>query len=72
MAHMVQFAGRKPGKFPVFISHPGAGKGSLVRMFEKVIGEHHVLDIQDVAKGFTGDHSTAFARKTLICLDEVS
>lgn len=71
IAQMFQHPGRKPGKMPIFYSKEGAGKGSLVRVLKRIIGNGRVIetaDANDLIGKFNGMLSGAF----VVCFNELS
>jgi hypothetical protein len=72
IAHMVHFPDRKPGAWIVFMSEEGGGKGTLVKMITKVIGELKVQEINNVQRSLLGGFNEAMYNAFLVVLDEAA
>ena len=57
---------------PTFISQEGAGKGSLIRLFEKMLGDCKVFETTKPSRDVWGDFNGRMANTFLIILNELS
>jgi hypothetical protein len=68
---MFQCPGRKPGRMIVFISEEGAGKGSLMHLLRRMVGEERCAETAD-ASNLVGHFNSLMSNKYLICFNELS
>lgn len=71
IAQMVQYPEVKTN-CPTFISKEGAGKGSLMRLFEKMLGSSKVFETTNPSRDVWGDFNGRMANTFLINLNELS
>jgi hypothetical protein len=71
IGQMVQFPETKT-TCPTFISQEGAGKGSLIRLFEKMLGDCKVFETTKPSRDVWGDFNGRMANTFLIILNELS
>jgi hypothetical protein len=71
IAQMVQFAEVKT-LCPIFISKEGAGKGTLIRLFEKMMGDCKVFETTKPSRDVWGDFNGRMANTFLVVLNELS
>lgn len=71
IAQMIQFPAIK-SICPTFISNQGAGKGTLLRLFEKMLGSSKVFETTNPSRDIWGDFNGRMASTFLINLNELS
>lgn len=71
IAQMIQHPETKTN-CPTFISKEGAGKGSLIRLFEKMLGSTKVFETTNPCRDIWGDFNGQMANTFLINLNELS
>jgi putative DNA primase/helicase len=71
IAQMIQYPEVKTN-CPTFISKEGAGKGSLMRLFEKMLGSSKVFETTNPSRDIWGDFNGRMANTFLINLNELS
>ena len=71
IAQMIQHPETKTN-CPTFISKEGAGKGSLMRLFEKMLGSSKVFETTNPSRDIWGDFNGRMANTFLINLNELS
>lgn len=71
MASCIQFPSKKLA-MPVWVSSEGAGKGTLIRLLEVLLGKTKVLSTQEPSKYCWGAFNEMMANAFIIVLDEVS
>ena len=71
IAQMIQHPETKTN-CPTFISKEGAGKGSLMRLFEKMLGSSKVFETSNPSRDIWGDFNGRMANTFLINLNELS
>jgi hypothetical protein len=71
IGQMIQFPEVKT-TCPTFISQEGAGKGSLIRLFEKMLGDCKVFETTKPSRDVWGDFNGRMANTFLIVLNELS
>ena len=71
IAQMIQFPEVKTN-CPTFISKEGAGKGSLMRLFEKMLGTSKVYETTNPSRDVWGTFNEQMASTYLISLNELS
>lgn len=57
---------------PTFISQEGSGKGTLMRLFEKMLGKNKVFETTNPSRDIWGDFNGRMANTFLINLNELS
>eukprot|EP00966_Prymnesium_polylepis_P320609 7376985-Prymnesium_polylepis.1 len=72
IAHMLHYPGRKPNSWIIFMSEEGAGKGTLVKIIERLIGQAKVKEVNNVQRSLLGTFNQAMLDGFLIVLDEAS
>ena len=70
LAHIVQRPEQKCGKCPVLISKQGAGKGTLMRIIKRIIGEKRVFQSVKPDRDVWGDFNPMMEEAILVVLDE--
>lgn len=71
MASCIQLPSKKLA-MPVWVSSEGAGKGTLIRLLETLLGKTKVLSTQEPSKYCWGAFNEMMANAFIIVLDEVS
>lgn len=71
IAQMIQFPEVK-SNCPTFISKEGAGKGTLMRLFEKMLGKSKIFETTNPSRDVWGDFNGAMANYFLVNLNELS
>jgi phage/plasmid-associated DNA primase len=71
IAQMIQFPAIK-SVCPVLISKEGAGKGSLMRLFERMLGDSKVFETATPSRDIWGDFNGRMASTFLVNLNELS
>jgi hypothetical protein len=71
IAHMLQFPAKK-SIVPTFISKQGAGKGTLMKLMGKLLGEKRVLETTTPSRDVWGNFNGMMPTKFLINLNELS
>jgi hypothetical protein len=71
IAQMIQFPETK-SNCPTFISKEGGGKGTVMRLFEKMLGSSKVYETTNPSRDVWGDFNGRMANTYLINLNELS
>lgn len=71
ISQMIQFPHIKTN-VPTLISKEGAGKGSLIRLFEKMLGTYKVFQSNNPSRDVWGDFNFVMVNSYLVVLDELS
>ena len=71
IAQMIQYPGVK-STCPTIISKEGAGKGTLMRLLEKMLGQDKVFETATPSRDIWGDFNGRMANTFLINLNELS
>lgn len=71
IAQMIQYPETK-SNCPTFISKEGAGKGTLIRLFEKMLGSSKVLETTNPSRDVWGEFNGVMANCFLVNLNELS
>lgn len=71
IAQMIQFPSVK-SNCPVFISKEGAGKGSLLKLFTKMLGARKVFESTNPSRDVWGDFNGNMSNTFLVNLNEIS
>ena len=71
LAQMLQSPATKIGIALVFKSKEGAGKGTLMRILSKIMGDDYVGETSNPAQDIFGTHGSAHIGKILLSIDEV-
>tara|TARA_Y100000389_G_C17447108_1_gene512321 strand:- start:31 stop:2232 length:2202 start_codon:yes stop_codon:yes gene_type:complete len=71
IGQMIQFPAIKT-TFPLFISGEGAGKGSLIRLFAKMLGAAKVFETSKPSRDVFGNFNGAMKEAFLVNLNELS
>jgi hypothetical protein len=71
IAHMLLFPARK-SIVPTFISKQGAGKGTLIHLLSRIIGNNRVFETANPSRDVWGDFNGIMATAFLVNLDELS
>ena len=71
IAQMIQYPETK-STCPTFISKQGAGKGTLMRLFEKMLGSAKVFETTNPSRDIWGDFNGRMASCFLVNLNELS
>lgn len=71
IAQMIQYPETK-STCPVFISKEGAGKGTLIRLFERMLGHHKVFETTKPSRDVWGDFNGRMANTYLVIFNELS
>lgn len=58
--------------FPIIISDEGAGKGTLMRLFEKMLGQKKVMETTTPSRDVWGEFNSAMEHSFLVNLNELS
>ena len=58
--------------FPIIISDEGAGKGTLMRLFEKMLGQKKVMETTTPSRDVWGEFNSAMESSFLVNLNELS
>lgn len=72
IGHSIQFPEQKCGIAPVFISEEGAGKGSLLNLMRKMMGEKKVEETTAPERDIWGHFNGKMASSYLVNINEVS
>ncbi len=70
-AHMFQKPAEKPGKFILFLSKQGTGKGLLCELLTNMLGNNKVLDTIKPEKNVWGDFNGAMLNTYLVNFEEL-
>ncbi len=70
LAQMIQSPAKKPGTALVFKSKQGAGKGTLIALMRKIMG-NLVAETANPQQEIFGSHGNAHIGKILVSLDEI-
>ena len=70
LAHLTQFREKLPEVACVLISKQGAGKGTIQKLFSKMIGKKYVRSTADIENVF-GIHSNTFKDRFFVVFEEV-
>jgi hypothetical protein len=71
IAQMIQYPEKK-SPCPTFISKEGAGKGSLMQLLTKMLGQDKIFQTSNPSRDVWGDFNGAMANCFLVNLDELS
>jgi hypothetical protein len=71
IGQMIQYPEVK-SNFPIIISDEGAGKGSLMRLFEKMLGCKKVMETTSPSRDVWGDFNGEMEHSFLVNLNELS
>jgi len=71
IGQMLQYPATKSGIMPFFISQEGCGKGSMMRLFEAMIGVKKVIQTSNPKRDITGSFCNLLMNAFLIYFDEV-
>lgn len=71
IACVIQFPSIKL-PMPVFVSKEGAGKGTIMRMMSKLLGQDKIFETQSPSEHVWGPVNGAMLNAYLVCLDEIS
>jgi phage/plasmid-associated DNA primase len=71
IAHMLKYPSKK-SIVPTFISKQGAGKGTLMKLLSKLLGEKRVLETTTPSRDVWGNFNGMMPTKFLINLNELS
>ena len=71
IGQMIQFPATKT-TFPMFISSEGAGKGSLMKLFSKMLGEAKVFETSKPSRDVWGNFNGSMKEAFLVNLNELS
>ena len=71
LAQIIQEPGRKSGTMLIFKSQQGAGKGTLYKIMEKILGTDYAAECSNPAVDIFGTHGNGHVNKLLCSLDEV-
>ena len=71
IGQMIQFPSVKTVS-PVIIGEQGAGKNTIVRLIEKMLGEKKVFETADPARYVWGNFNACMANAYLVCLNELN
>ena len=71
LAHMFQYPEYK-SFFPTFVSSQGAGKGTLLDLLRKLMGDKKVLETSKPLVDVFGNHNALMAQAYLVFLDEIA
>jgi len=72
LAHMIQFAGKKNGIALLFKSSGhGAGKGTLINLLRKMMGNNLVAETSNPQNDIFGNHGNVHIGRLLVSVDEV-
>jgi len=72
LGQMLQSPAIKVGTALVFKSKEGAGKGTLLRIFSKIMGDNYVEETTHPMQDIFGTHGSTHINKILVSIDEVS
>jgi hypothetical protein len=72
IAHMIQFPGEKSEKMITFVSKQGSGKGTLVRLATKMLGNHKVFQTSSPSRDVWGSFNSIMATAFFVNIDELS
>jgi len=70
LAQMVQYPAVKTGTALVFKSKQGAGKGTIIQIMRRIMGDY-ATEVNDPQLNIFGTHGNAHIGKILVSLDEV-
>ena len=71
LAHMFQYPEYK-SFFPTFVSKEGSGKGTIIDLLRRLMGEKKVLETQKPLVDVFGNHNAMMAQAYLVIFDEVT
>jgi putative DNA primase/helicase len=71
IAQMIQYPAVK-STCPTFISKEGSGKGTLMRLFEKMLGDSKIFQTSTPSRDVFGEFNNHMANSFLVNLDELS
>lgn len=71
IAHMIQYPEQK-SKMVSFISKQGSGKGTLIRLLSKMLGDKRVFQSSNPSRDVWGNFNSLMAAAYLVNLDELS
>jgi len=69
---MLKYPERKPGICPTFISKEGAGKGTLLELMRKMMGEKKIFETSEPSRDVWGPFNSAMVNSYLVNLNELS
>ena len=72
IAHMLKYPGRKPNAWLILMSEEGAGKGTLVEIIKRLVGEGKVKEVNNVQRSLLGTFNQVMLDAFLVVIDEAS
>ena len=70
LAHMLQFPAEKTGHFPIFVSDEGIGKGTFLKIVEKLVGKEKFLETTAPEKDVWGGFNSLMASAYFVYINE--
>lgn len=70
LSHIIQRPHIKSGKCPVLISLPGSGKGTLIKILSRILGDKKVFQSIKPEKDVYGDFNPMMEEAVLVNIDE--
>ena len=70
LSHIIQRPHIKSGKCPVLISQQGSGKGTLIKILSRILGEKKVFQSVKPEKDVYGDFNPMMEKAMLVNIDE--
>jgi energy-coupling factor transporter ATP-binding protein EcfA2 len=70
LSHIIQRPHIKSGKCPVLISQPGSGKGTLIKILARILGDKKVFQSIKPEKDVYGDFNPMMEEAVLVNIDE--
>ena len=70
LAHMIQYPAEKTGRFPIFISNEGCGKGTLNKIIKALIGEHKYFETTSPENYVWGKFNSLMANALFVLINE--
>jgi hypothetical protein len=72
LAHMFQYPEEKPGKFILFISAQGTGKGLFFELLTQILGNDKVFETSQAERDVFGSHNVGMLNSYLVNLEEIN
>lgn len=72
LAHMFQYPEEKAGKFILFISYQGTGKGLLFQLLTNMLGNDKVFETAQAERDVFGSHNSGMLNSYLVNLEEIN
>jgi len=72
LAHMFQYPEEKAGKFILFISAQGTGKGLFFELLTQILGNDKVFETSQAERDVFGSHNVGMLNSYLVNLEEIN